>query len=140
MEGFYRNTIDAKKLPGVIREKWRENVEILDEGVIPLPKRVMRILHRVLPATNRLECFQMLMAVIDFRRPAGRSLPSKDFLSFVSGLSLVELEEALDLLEKAHLINVTVVDGRLSVSIDGLVKKVMECTKTEKNEPIDPTL
>jgi hypothetical protein len=133
---FFRQRVSAKALPPAVLSKWNEDV--LDEGFVPLPKRLLRCLNEIFQGSDAIERVMVVMAIADYTRPNLTRGPSRDFLAFVSGLPLDRLNRTLDVLSKDGLITVNDKDNdELEVSMPGLLSKITALTSdTETSNDI----
>jgi hypothetical protein len=124
---FARQRVSAKALPPAILAKW--NGDVLDEGFVPLPKRLLRCLNQIFQGGDAAERIMVVLAIADYLRPNLSRGPSREFLAFISGLPIDRLNKTLDGLSADGLIAVNDInDDELDVSMPGLLSKVTELT------------
>ena len=118
-------------MPMAVVEKW--SAKVLDEGFVPFPKKLVRSLPQLYPGVEAIEEMSVLLAIVDFKRPNLTRFPSREYLSFLAGMSVETFNAALERLQKRGLIDVTVYDrdGGLDISLDGLLQKVETVTQPE---------
>ena len=137
---FPRKKIDPHKLPPAVLEKW--SPDILTEGFVPIPKLLVRSLHRLFSGDDGIKELATILAIVDFRRPQLTRFPSLAYLSFLAGLTEEEFQAALQRLVSRSLIEVFGDPEFLDVRTDGLVKAILrevEITDTPKPmERIEP--
>lgn len=130
---FERQRVSAKALPGVVVTKWNEAV--LEEGFVPFPKRLLRCMNQIFKGKDAIERLMVVLAIADYRRPNLTRGPSREFLAFVSDLSLERLNAMLDGLSKDGLISVTDVGtDELEVGLEGLLARVQALTPVVADE------
>jgi hypothetical protein len=119
---FTRQTIKPSAFKPRLTEKWRS--DILAEGFVPLPKRLLRCVHKLFGGKHAMEDFSALMAIVDFRRPNLTRNPSREFLAFVSGLESDAFDAALLRLEQAGYISVAECEDGVSIALDGVFDRI----------------
>ena len=67
---------------------------------------------------------QVLLAVVDFKRPNLSRYPSAAYLAFVAGLSVDEFDETLKRLEEKGYVRVSGDNNGLDISIAGLLSAI----------------
>ena len=88
---FLRQTVSIDKMPQSFLAKWP--ADILSEGFVPLPKKVMRTLAKLFPHSKEVKMLAALLSIVDFTRANQSRYPSLDFLSFIAGLPEAEFRE-----------------------------------------------
>lgn len=132
MNNFARQHIDVGKLPESVVRKWSS--EILLEGFVPFPKRLLRCMSELFEGEHAIEDLAVILAIVDYRRPSLIRFPSIEYLSFLAGLSPEVFRERLAELQDRRLITVHGSEGELIVEIDGLMKRIEELTGPQKWE------
>jgi hypothetical protein len=130
MEKFERQTIKVDSLPAALRIKWPG--EVLAEGFVPFPKRLLRNLSPFFGDDPGLKELAALLAVVDFKRPNPTRKPSMEYLAFIAGLDDVEFSDAIARLSRKGLLTVQGHDDDLDTSIEGLVTALGGPTKSPK--------
>lgn len=106
--------------------KWSRDV--LDEGFLAVPKRLIRCLPRLFTGNSAIRMLQAVLAVADTKHARAARQPSLDYLAFIAGVSPDEFRQALSELEAANLIKVSGDDTDLNVSLQPLLDSVMRET------------
>jgi hypothetical protein len=122
-QNFTRHRVAAP--PSAI-PKW--SAEVLDEGFVPFPKRLLRCLNRL--AVNAEE-LQVILAVADYARPNLTRMPSYEFLAFTAGLTTDEFRRAAEALENRGLVEIVERGDSVSVRLDNLLALVGNITEDE---------
>ena len=122
MQKFSRQSIDVAKLPPQVVEKW--SGPVLTEGFVPVPKKLVRCLTRLFAEAGAIQELAVLLAIVDFKRPKLRRLPSPEFLAFLAGLEDSEFVSALRRLEDKGYVQVVAEPEGLDVSIKGLLQRI----------------
>ena len=126
--------VDIRKMPHVVIAKWSR--ALLDEGFVPLPKRVLRCLGEVFSGPTGIERFQALMAVVDYRRPVLDHQPSIEFLACTAGLPVEKFRSAMNEMEQLRFVKIKGTDAAYEVTIDGILKALENKTESEVPEEI----
>jgi hypothetical protein len=124
---FYRQKIDARRLPPQVVEKWSSSV--LEEGFVPFPKKLVRCLTQLFTGPDAATEMAVVLAVVDFKRPNVSRNPSLEYLSFLAGLEVAVFNEALTRLILKGYVKVGYGPDGLDVSLDGLLTKIEELTR-----------
>lgn len=133
-QNFYRGKVS--NIPDAVVAKW--NKEVLDEGYIPFPKKLLRSMSEIWDKSPAIKELAIILSAVDFSRANYSQRPSKEYLAFVAGLDMEDFEEAYARLKKKRLIKVkrTLPSGegevkgvRLDISLEGLLNRVVEQTK-----------
>jgi len=119
---FERQRLHPATLSSILKEKWPQ--DLLLEGYVPLPKRVLRALPALFPDDNAIEELVVLLAYIDYRRPAVSRKPSLEFLAFNSGLTTKRFASALQRLERKGCIARTGEAERLTLELAGFMDEI----------------
>jgi hypothetical protein len=120
VEKFRRQKVE--NIPDRLLEKWP--APVLEEGFVPLPKKLLRTAHRIFTGENAVVDLSVIMAIVDFKRPKLSRNPSREFLAFLSGLSRPALDEALTRLQSRGLIEVKESDGEIHADLSGLIQRI----------------
>lgn len=115
---FERQKIEVDALPPVVRHKWGK--ELLTEGFVPFPKRLLRTLATVFGKPD-FEILQVILAVADFARPNLRQSPSVSYLAFLAGLDEGTFMQRLTELTNAGLVDWTGENNEITVSLSPLI-------------------
>jgi hypothetical protein len=127
MEEFHRQQIDTARLPQQVVEKWSANV--LSEGFVPFPKRLVRSLHRIFPDVESMKELSALLSVVDYKRPNLTRPPSLAYLAFLAGLDEEEFTTALDrLVRKGHVQVAGDSDG-MEITLNGFLVAIEKETQ-----------
>src|ERR1700683_2425752 len=103
---FKRQKIARAKIPDTVRAKWP--FPLLDEGFIPLPKKLLRVLPRLYPNVEAVQELCIIMAIVDFKRLGQTRNPSEEFLAFISGVDISEFRKGVNrLASKGWLVDVS---------------------------------
>ena len=113
-EKFFRSHIRVNNLPNVVRAKWDNN--LLNEGVVPLPKLVMRHMAKVFKGEKALEKMLLIIAVADFKRPNYGALPSVEYLAYTAGLTPERFTELLNEMRNEELLEYELVEDRIKIN------------------------
>ena len=124
---FERSKIDTSFLPDVVKWKWDRTV--LDEGFVPLPKRLLRSARKIFKGPSRMGQMVTMLTIVDYERPGKTKLPSLDFLAFIAGMKKTSFKKYLDELEELELIKVVEQGDRLKITYEGLLKEIANLTK-----------
>jgi len=133
--------LPVKVSPSLIG-KWGSE-DILSEGYIPFPKKLLRTLSEVFYSDD-IKCLAALLAIVDFNREGQYRNPTRDYLAFIAGLSDEEFAAAIgDLMQGGLLVEGDIPEPEDYVNYDfsPLVKKICGLTSTEEeafeNRPPD---
>ena len=124
---FSGQRLDASKLPPAVLTKW--SGEVLREGFVPFPKRLLRCLPKVLAVSEPLHALAVVLAIVDFQRPDLTREPSLEFLAFVSGLPIEKFSALLDELVERGLIERHEGAEGVVVRYHGLQQAILSATK-----------
>ena len=134
---FDARKINPTRLPETVLAKW--SAEILDEGFVPFPKRLLRCLVRLFGQAGSLAHLALILAVVDYKRPQLSRLPSADYLAFICGLSPKQFKENLTALKKKGWVSVHGDDSALDVNIDGAMEQILKLTAPDQSPRDRPT-
>jgi predicted transcriptional regulator len=127
MDSFSRPQVPREKIPQAIIAKW--GYEVLSEGFIPFPKKLLRCLPELL-GDDGIRRLQAILAIIDYRRSEPIGLPSKDFLAYNAGLTLEEFKSIVADLTARGLIDGKGTDQNFAVSTKGLTEAILKEAET----------
>jgi len=118
-----------KNLPGALLLKW--SPEVVDEGFVPFPKKLLRVLHQIFKGEEAMEELAVILAIVDYRRPNLTRPPSCGYLAFLAGLPDGRVREILKTLEAKELIKCMEGPIGIDVDIDGILQKIQSLTDDE---------
>jgi len=113
-----------------VAAKWSAN--ILDEGYVPVPKRLIRCLPKIFAGDGASEQLAVVLAIVDYRRPKLVRQPSLGYLAFVAGMDVSRFAEVLQDLETAGLLKVGGDERALTISLDGLIRRIQRESSGEE--------
>ncbi|WP_437941284.1 hypothetical protein [Sorangium sp. So ce341] len=116
MEDLRRQKIDLTKLPRALTHKWPGTT--LDEGFVPLPKKLLRTLTTLFGSSEAMQDLAVLLAVVDYQRPDLKRHPSLEYLAFVAGLDLETTRRTLERLDEREWATTFAPDQRGGIEID----------------------
>lgn len=120
--------IDPRRLPEVVRAKW-PNDQVLDEGFVPLPKRVVRCLSQLFAEPESIERLAILLAVVDYQRPNLMRPPSIEYLASLAGLELDRFRHRLEEMEHMGWVTKAGPDEVITIRIEGFMNAVLAETE-----------
>ena len=127
---FERKKIHPGSVSPILAAKWGD--EVLDEGYVAFPKRLLRCLTSVFDGKFRLGELQVALAVADYLRPDVIRGPSIEYLAHLAGMKPLKLKRLLTVLKKKGLVDFDGQDDRLQISNEGLQKRILELTDEKK--------
>ena len=116
----------VQNLPPAVVYKWSEDV--LDEGFIPFPKRLLRCLPRLFSQQGCIGDLQVILAIVDYARPNLSRPPSYDYLAFNAGMTVPIFKDHVQEMEKRGWIAASGPDDAVTITIDGLLDKIVRLT------------
>ena len=125
MNDFTRPHLE--KLPDAVVYKWSRHV--LTEGFVPFPKKLLRCIDRILVGGDPIAELQVILAVVDFKRPNASRLPSMTYLSFLAGMEEAKFQKVLGELQDRHLVHIEINQQQVDVSLNGLLAAIEKETK-----------
>ena len=133
LEVFTRSQIDPFTLPANIRAKWSD--ELLGEGFVPVPKKLLRALPRIFDRSSDIEELVALLAAVDYKRATPAPPPTLVYLAFLGGLSVSRFKSALSRLKKKGFVQIDVelADDTVDVNLDGLNRAVAKILSEERS-------
>ena len=119
---FQPQRLNPTQMPGTVRIKWPD--DLLLEGFVPFPKRLLRSLPRLFPRSPEVDELALLLASVDYKRRNVSRQPSMEYLAFLSGLDLARADAALQRLKEKGYATALVGDGEVQIELDGLHEAV----------------
>jgi len=129
---FERQKLPQGSITPRIAAKWGQ--QVLDEGYVVFPKRLIRCLPAIFGVSKGIKELQVSLAIADFLRPNLARGPSLQFLSFSTGLDVSELKQILTALKAKGLVSYKGTANDLDISNEGLRNKILGETR-EKDDP-----
>ncbi len=128
---FTRTQVDPFALPASVRAKWPD--ELLGEGFVPLPKKVLRALSVLFGGSPEIEELVAVLAVVDYKRANPAPAPTLAYLAFVAGLSPSRLNAALSRLKQRDWAKIDLDPAReaVDVNVDGLNGAVLSILRQQ---------
>ena len=115
--------------------KWTK--QVLVEGFVPFPKRLLRALPGIYP-TDEMEELAAILAIVDYKRPNLSRLPSLSFLSFTAGLEEKDFAAALNRLKEKDFVEVAGDPDGYDISLRGFERQVRSKAQYEEGDEIEP--
>jgi len=109
--------------------KW--SYAVLSEGYIPMPKMFVRTLSRIVGDIRDL---QVVLAIVDFKRPNLTRQPSLKFLAFIAGLPEEVFETRLRQMNEKGWVLIGGNKDQMNVNLDPLLKLVEDEAKKQDAE------
>ena len=130
MPEFPRKKIDVSHdRLRVAVHKWSK--EILNEGYVPFPKRLVRCLTKIFTGDQPLIELAVILAIVDYRRPDLRNPPSFQFLAFSAGIDVEQFRQCVSNLKERGLLNWEGAEDFARFKIDGLLRHIEELTRDD---------
>lgn len=130
---FTRQRIDTKFLPAALLCKWDRRV--LEEGFVPLPKRLLRCMNQIFQGPEAMEQFILIMAITDYLRPNLSRGPSLDYLAFISGLTVERVKSLLQVLAEKRLLAFRFKEeDELEINTQGFATHIIESTPQQEDQ------
>lgn len=126
---FYRRKI-KKSLPNTFTKKW--SPEVLDEGFVPFPKRLLLVVTQIFRGEHAIEDLAVVLAIADYLRPDLMRWPSVEYLAFNAGLPQETFLARLHALEEKGLVHSEGSEDAIEVSLSGLLRRIQEITPDNK--------
>ena len=126
---FERRKIDPARLPHAAVAKWSQTV--LDEGFVPLPKRMLRCLSALFEGSPAISQLATVLAIVDYKRPALSRPPSVEFLAFTAGMDVATFKRNVDELQSRGWVTASGSEPAFDVEIEGLIQEILERTRDE---------
>ena len=127
--------IDPAKMKVMIF-KWQRK-ELLDEGFIAFPKRLLRCLRQVLEGTKPLTDLRVILAIVDLRRPDDDKPFSISHLASIAGIPPKVFLERLNDLATRRLLKIEFSPddpNRVRVDISRLAKRILIESDPEEDD------
>lgn len=124
MTEFSRQKVEG--IPDRVMVKWSR--EVLEEGFVAFPKRLLRCLSDVFEGPRALDHLRAALTIADYRRPNQFEGPKLAYLAFVAGVSKQRFKGMLEELQASGLLLMEESSDRLNLSLDPLLKKIMQAT------------
>ena len=131
-----RRKIDTGTIPDVVAAKWSRDV--LDEGFVPLPKRLVRSLVDLFSGPHAMQHLAVVLAIVDYKRPQLSRPPSVEYLAFTANMPVEEFKKYVSDLEAVDYVKVSGSDDAYDVQIDGLLDALRESTGGAADAKIGP--
>ena len=110
-------------MPAVLTYKW--SGQVLDEGYIAFPKRLLRAAPKLFHGENALEQLTVALALVDYLRKDNRA-PSVGFLAFTAGMDPERFWSRLIELRDAQLITFGGSRDAMKYGVEGLQQAILE--------------
>ena len=123
MDAFSQPRQKVDGIPDRITVKW--SAEVLDEGFVAFPKR---LLSDVFSGETGIDDLRVVLAVADFRRPDQWRQPSLAHLAFLAGMGESEFRAALQRLQDRKLVWKRGTEQALEIRLDPLLEEIMQNT------------
>jgi hypothetical protein len=117
----------VQNLPPVVVFKWSE--EVLNEGFIPFPKRLLRCLPRLFAQQGSVGDLQVILAIVDYARPNLSRPPSYDYLAFNAGMTVPIFKDHVREMERRGWLETSGPDDAVTITIDGLLDTIVRLTE-----------
>jgi hypothetical protein len=130
---FERQKIPVESISATLNDKWGRDV--LDEGYVVFPKRLLRCLPNIFGDTNEIKELQVCLAVADFFRPDLKRGPSLAFLAFSTSLEEDQIKEIMRGLRSKGLLDYRGTVEELKLSNAGLRAQILIKTAEEEQKP-----
>jgi hypothetical protein len=111
-------------MPPQVVEKWSRDV--LGEGFVPFPKKLLRTMHKIFPDSESLKDLAVILAIVDFKRPNLSRMPSLEYLAFLAGLGEEEFQRILGRLEAQGFVRVAGNPDAMDISLNGFIDAIEE--------------
>ena len=123
-EKFSRQSVNVEN-PQLLA-KW--DSQVLAEGFVPFPKRLLRCLSRTFNGQRALDELAVVLAIVDYKRPDVSRPPSPEFLAFLLDIPVDRFRNILASLRDKGLISFREDETGLEIETSGLTKKILELT------------
>lgn len=125
---FLRPVVNLDKVPDSIKAKWPDR-EVLQEGFMPIPKRLVRCLHQLFANEEQVDELRALLVYVDFLRERMPRLPSIAHLAFTAGMSEADYTAAANRLAARNLWTITRSGGEgFEANLEPLHRRIKELT------------
>ena len=122
----FRRPRPQMALSDAVLAKWPR--EVLDEGFVPFPKRLIRAAGPLFQGPTAIELLVTVLSVVDFKRPDASRLPSLGALAYTAGLPVEVFRERLNQLVSLGYAEVRGGDEAIDVTLFGLVRALLART------------
>jgi hypothetical protein len=131
---FERQQVLPQQLSETVKAKWSE--DILQEGYIPFPKRLLRTLLRLFGDSTELGELAVILAAIDYKRPRLSRPPSAEYLAFTAGIPIERFNQLLaDIAEKGWAeVRRESKGNTVDVNLQGLQEAILNAIAKEEAE------
>ncbi len=109
--------------------KW--SYTVLEEGYVPMPKMFIRTLSTILGDVRDL---QVILAIVDYKRPNLTRKPSLEYLSFLAGLDVDLFRRRIEEMRLKNWLLVSGSDSEMEISLDPLLKLIEEKAAAQDKE------
>jgi hypothetical protein len=106
--------------------------ELLEEGFVPFPKRLLRCMSTLWGGDTTLQQLAVILAIADYRRPKMTRLPSVGVLAHEAGLATDVFDKRMKELVEMGYLQVSGSSEELKVSLTPLVEAVKTLTSGEE--------
>lgn len=113
----------VRNVPDVVLFKWSR--EVLDEGFIPFPKRLLRCLPRLFSEQGSIGDLQVILAVVDYARPNLTRAPSYDYLAFNAGMTVPVFKDHVAEMQRRGWIEASGPDDAVTIKMHGLLDAIV---------------
>lgn len=118
----------------IVAFKWGS--ELLDQGYVPLPKRLVQCLPLVFKGSLRMSELSAVLAIVDYQRPQVSRLPSLPHLANMAGLSEPKFRKCLRSLADRDLVSWSGSEEAMEFDYSHLQRRVLKLTaKMEEKDP-----
>jgi hypothetical protein len=124
MEPFQRQHLNPETFPATVRAKWPDS--LLIEGFVPFPKKLLRVMPRLLTAQHGVEDLALILSLVDYKRRNLSRNPTVAYIGYVAGLAEDTARAGLERLKKRKWIQVDAPDseGGIKFRLEGFTKVV----------------
>ncbi|HWB55168.1 MAG TPA: hypothetical protein VG722_13280 [Tepidisphaeraceae bacterium] len=119
-------------MPFVLRSKWGGRV--LDEGYVPVPKRLLRCAGKLFRGKRRLSNLRAMLAIVDYERPTVARAASIEYLAFLAGMSKKRFSESLQDMQQCGWITVKGPSDGVTINYRGFIKAIEAVTKDSSED------
>ncbi len=132
MAPYTRQVFEPGQFPPNVRVKWPD--EILEEGFVPFPKKLLRSLHALFDGAVEVDELAAILSIIDYRRPHPFRAPTVDFLAFTAGIPTQRFNAILSKLKKKGWVKLDYepLDETVEISTEGFNLEVLKAVQSRK--------
>lgn len=105
--------------------------QVLDEGFIPFPKRLLRCMGKLFQEPDAIDDLRVLLAIADFARQKLLRLPSYDYLAFIAGMTPENFKARLAVMQKRDWLTTNEISGGVVIDITPLSRLIEKLTPPE---------